>query len=51
MRSTSLLYVAAVLMLVGAVLLIADVGASGLWIAAISVGLAVVAVNRVAVRR
>lgn len=41
---SALLAVAITLMLVGAALLVADVGSSGLWIAAIAVGIAIVAV-------
>jgi hypothetical protein len=41
---TSLLWVAVVLMLVGAAMLLADVGASGLWIAVVVVGLAMVVI-------
>jgi hypothetical protein len=41
---TSLLVVAAVLMLLSAVLLLADVGAAGLWIAIIVVCLALVVI-------
>jgi hypothetical protein len=43
---TPLLWIAVVLMLVGAAMLIAGIGASGLWIAAIAVGIAVVAIDR-----
>jgi hypothetical protein len=32
-------------MLVGAVMLVADVGAAGLWIAVITIGLALVAID------
>ena len=39
------LWVAALLMLVGAVMLIVGYGASGLWISVITVGIAVVAVD------
>jgi hypothetical protein len=44
MRPT--LWIAVVLMLTGAALLVADIGASALWIAAIAVGIALVAVER-----
>jgi hypothetical protein len=40
-----ILWVAAVLMLVSAVMLIAGYGASGLWISVITVGIAVVAID------
>ena len=39
-----MLWVAVVLMLVGAGMLVADVGAAGLWIAVIAVGVAMVAI-------
>jgi len=38
-------WIAVVLMLAGAVMIVADVGATGLWIAVIAVGIAVVAVD------
>jgi hypothetical protein len=38
-----LLPVAVVLMLLGAAMLLADIGASGLWIAVITVGIVIVA--------
>src|SRR6478672_6480057 len=40
-----LIWIAVVLMLVGAVLLVAGVGAAGLWIAVIAVGIALVAME------
>lgn len=40
----TLTLIAVVLMLAGAILLIADVGAAGLWIATITVGIALVAI-------
>jgi hypothetical protein len=40
-----LIWVAVPLLLVGAVLLVAGVGAAGLWIAVIAVGLALVAIE------
>jgi hypothetical protein len=43
---TPLLWVAVVLMLVGAVLLIAGIGAPALWIAAITVGIVLVVIDR-----
>ena len=42
---TIVLGIAIALMLVGAVMLVAGQGASGLWIAVITVGIAVVAFN------
>jgi len=39
------LWVAALLMLLGAVMLIVGYGASGLWISVITVGIAVVAID------
>ena len=44
MKVTVLLPIAIALMLVGAALLVADVGNAGLWIAAIAVGIALVAI-------
>ena len=43
---TLVIWLAVVLMLGGAVLLVAGVGASGLWIAVIAVGLALVAIEQ-----
>jgi hypothetical protein len=40
-----LLWIAAPLLLLGAVMLIADVGAAGLWIAVIAVGLGMVVIG------
>jgi hypothetical protein len=40
-----LIWIAVALMLTGAVLLVADVGAGRLWIAVITVGIAVVAID------
>lgn len=40
----ALLPVAVVMMLLGAVMLLADIGASGLWIALITVGIALVVI-------
>lgn len=40
-----LTWIAVALALTGAVLLVADVGASGLWIAVITIGIALVAVD------
>jgi hypothetical protein len=42
-----LLWVAVPLMLLGAAMLIADIGATALWIAVIAVGIALVAIGRV----
>jgi hypothetical protein len=38
-------WIAAALMLTGAVMIVADVGAAGVWIAVIAVGIAVVAID------
>jgi hypothetical protein len=43
---TLLVWIAVALLVVGAVLLIAGVGASGLWIAVIAIGLALVVIDR-----
>lgn len=40
-----LIWIAVPLMLVGAVMLVTDVGAAGLWIAAIAAGIALVAIE------
>ncbi len=40
-----LIRIAVVLMLTGAVLLVSDVGAAGVWVAVITVGIALVAVE------
>jgi len=40
-----MIWIAAALMLSGAVMLVADVGAAGLWIAVITIGIAVVVVD------
>lgn len=45
-----LLWIAVPLMLLGAAMLIADIGAPGLWIAVIAVGIALVAADRVRAR-
>lgn len=42
-----LLWVAVPLMLLGAAMLIADIGATALWIAVIAVGIALVAIGHV----
>ena len=44
-RRQPLIWIAVALMLTGAVLFVADVGAAGLWIAAITVGIALVATD------
>ena len=41
-------WIAVPLLLLGAAMLIADIGASGLWIAVVAVGIALVAVSRLA---
>jgi hypothetical protein len=43
---TPLVWIAAVLMIVGAVMLIAGIGEPGLWIAVVTVGIAVVVIDR-----
>lgn len=48
---TPLVWLAIALMLGGAVLLIADVGVEGLWIAVITVGIALSVVERARARR
>jgi hypothetical protein len=45
------IWLAAALMLIGAVMLVADVGATGLWIAVIAVGIATVAFDLARARR
>ena len=40
-----LTWIAVALMLIGAVLLVADVGAAGLWIAVVTLGIALVAID------
>jgi hypothetical protein len=40
-----LVWLAAAIMLLGAIMLIADIGASALWIAVITVGIALVAID------
>ena len=45
-----LLWIAVALMLLGAAMLIANVGAPGLWTAVIAVGVALVAIDRVRAR-
>ena len=43
---TPFVWIAVVLMLMGAVMLIAGIGAPGLWIAVVTVGIALVAIDR-----
>ena len=43
---TLLVWIAVVLMVAGAVMLIAGIGAPGLWIAVIAVGIALVAIDQ-----
>ena len=45
------IWIAVALMLIGAVLLVADVGAPALWIAVVTVGIALVAIDRIRARR
>jgi hypothetical protein len=45
MMRQPLIWIAAALMLAGAVMLVLGVGAAGLWIAVITVGIAVVAID------
>ena len=45
MMRQPLIWMAAALMLTGAVMLVLGVGAAGLWIAAITVGIAIVAID------
>lgn len=44
------LWIAVALMLIGAVMLVADFGAPALWIAVITVGIALVAIDRLRAR-
>ena len=43
---TPLVWIAVVLMVVGAVMLIAGIGAPGLWIAVVTIGIAVVVIDQ-----
>jgi hypothetical protein len=43
---TPLVWMAVVLMVMGAVMLIAGIGAPGLWIAVVTVGIALVVIDR-----
>jgi hypothetical protein len=45
------IWIAVALMLIGAVLLVADIGAPALWIAVITIGIAMVAIDRIRARR
>jgi len=46
MKTLLMISVAVILMLTGAAMLLADIGASALWIATIAVGIALVAMSR-----
>jgi hypothetical protein len=48
---TALIWIAVTLMLIGAVMLVAGVGAPALWIAVITVGITLVAIDRARLRR
>jgi hypothetical protein len=48
---TPLVWIAVALMLVGAFMLVAGIGAPALWIAVVTVGIALVAIDRVRGRR
>jgi membrane-bound ClpP family serine protease len=48
---TAFSWIAVALMLTGAVMLVADAGAPALWIAVITVGIALVAIDRIRARR
>ena len=48
---TPFIVIAVALMLIGAVLLVAGIGAPALWIAVIAVGIALVAIDRIRARR
>ena len=48
---TLLVWIAVALMVVGAAMLIAGIGAPGLWIAVVAVGIALVAIDRTQRRR
>jgi hypothetical protein len=48
---TPFIWIAVALMLIGAVMLVADIGAPALWIAVITVGIALVAIDRIRARR
>lgn len=43
MMRQPLIWIAVALMLIGAIMLVADVGVAGLWIAVITIGIALVA--------
>jgi hypothetical protein len=44
---TAFIWIAVALMLIGAVMLVSGIGAPGLWIAVIAVGIALVAIDRI----
>jgi hypothetical protein len=48
---TAFIWIAVALMLIGAVMLVAGIGAPALWIAVITVGIALVAIDRLRGRR
>jgi hypothetical protein len=48
---TPFIWIAVALMLIGAVMLVAGIGAPALWIAVITVGIALVAIDRIRARR
>jgi hypothetical protein len=48
---TPFVWIAVASMLIGAVLLVAGIGAPALWIAVITVGIALVAIDRIRARR
>ena len=48
---TPFVWIAVVSMLIGAVLLVAGIGAPALWIAVITVGITLVAIDRIRARR
>ena len=48
---TLLVWIAVAVMVVGAAMLIAGIGAPGLWIAVVAVGIALVAIDRTQRRR
>jgi hypothetical protein len=48
---TAFIWIAVALMLIGAVMLVAGIGAPALWIAVITLGIALVAIDRIRARR
>jgi hypothetical protein len=50
-HDTPFIWIAVALMLIGAVMLVAGIGAPALWIAVITVGIALVAIDRIRARR